>query len=579
MIERVYEKILGVEVENKMKLTIGKQISATCIMIIAIFMIMDVYMYYRLTNVEQTYQTLLTDSTEFTSAAKDIRAQLWIRNTHIRNYILTGDKAYLKQSDDVKKLTEDKVNELETSMNFSQAKKELGILNLALAEYDKTLNQGNEVRDKLGIEGTLKFLSASGKRADGMDKVIDGFTNFVGSEINARIDQTKAEQKQASVILIVCNLLTLIFAVFASMILARKISRPVAMMAGLAGKVAGGDLRSEDISYHSNDEIGDMAKAIQEMVTCLRSMVQQVVITAKDVAGASNQLNLVSDQSAQAAQEIADTTTQLAEGAVRQTAEMNQVVSVVGDMVDHIGNVADNAVHLSQRATKTADVAVQGKNAVAKVGSQMQLINDSVNQSAEGVKNLGQSSKQIGEIVQVISDISSQTNLLALNAAIEAARAGEHGRGFAVVAGEVKKLADQSQKAAQSITELINDIQVRIHSVVEMMEKGSGDVQNGTTEMMSTLEQFNNIAALIQELDGQVGDITKGTANASTSGKRVLDSIEIVKKMVEKTVTGTHSISAATEQQLASIEEISSSSSLLAKQAKELESMMDRFKL
>lgn len=562
-----------------MKLTIGKQISATCIMIIAIFMIMDVYMYYRLTNVEQTYQSLLTDSTEFTSAAKDIRAQLWIRNTHIRNYILTGDKAYLKQSDDVKKLTEDKVNELETSMNFSQAKKELGILNLALAEYDKTLNQGNEVRDKLGIEGTLKFLSASGKRADGMDKVIDGFTNFVGSEINARIDQTKAEQKKASVILIICNLLTLLFAVVASMILARKISRPVAMMAGLAGKVAGGDLRSEDISYHSNDEIGDMAKAIQEMVTCLRSMVQQVVITAKDVAAASNQLNLVSDQSAQAAQEIADTTTQLAEGAVRQTAEMNQVVSVVGDMVDHIGNVADNAVHLSQRATKTADVAVQGKNAVAKVGSQMQLINDSVNQSAEGVKNLGQSSKQIGEIVQVISDISSQTNLLALNAAIEAARAGEHGRGFAVVAGEVKKLADQSQKAAQSITELINDIQVRIHSVVEMMEKGSGDVQNGTTEMMSTLEQFNNIAALIQELDEQVGDITKGTASASTSGKRVLDSIEIVKKMVGKTVTGTHSISAATEQQLASIEEISSSSSLLAKQAKELESMMDRFKL
>ena len=562
-----------------MKLTIGKQISATCIMIIAIFMIMDVYMYYRLTNVEQTYQNLLTDSTEFTSAAKDIRAQLWIRNTHIRNYILTGDKAYLKQSDDVKKLTEDKVNELETSMNFSQAKKELGILNLALAEYDKTLNQGNEVRDKLGIEGTLKFLSASGKRADGMDKVIDGFTNFVGSEINARIDQTKAEQKQASVILIVCNLLTLIFAVFASMILARKISRPVAMMAGLAGKVAGGDLRSEDISYHSNDEIGDMAKAIQEMVTCLRSMVKQVVLTAKDVAAASNQLNLVSDQSAQAAQEIADTTTQLAEGAVTQTAEMNQVVRVVGDMVDHIGNVADNAVHLSQRATKTADVAVQGKNAVAKVGSQMQLINDSVNQSAEGVKNLGQSSKQIGEIVQVISDISSQTNLLALNAAIEAARAGEHGRGFAVVAGEVKKLADQSQKAAQSITELINDIQVRIHSVVEMMEKGSGDVQNGTTEMMSTLEQFNNIASLIQELDDQVGDITKGTASASTSGNRVLDSIEMVKKMVGKTVAGTHSISAATEQQLASIEEISSSSSLLAKQAKELESMMDRFKL
>ncbi len=88
-----------------MRITIGKQILATCIMIIAIFMMMDLYLYHRLNNVQQTYQTLLSESTDFTSAAKDIRAQLWMRNTHIRNYILTGDKNYLKSSDAMKALT------------------------------------------------------------------------------------------------------------------------------------------------------------------------------------------------------------------------------------------------------------------------------------------------------------------------------------------------------------------------------------------------------------------------------------------------------------------------------------------
>lgn len=111
------------------------------------------------------------------------------------------------------------------------------------------------------------------------------------------------------------------------------------------------------------------------------------------------------------------------------------------------------------------------------------------------------------------------------------------------------------------------------------MEKGSEDVQSGTQEMQTTFNQFNNIAALIQELNQQVGDITASTGQVSHSGQKVLGPVAAVKDMVEKTVSGTHSISAATQQQLASTEEISSSSSLLAKQAKELEEMMDRFKL
>lgn len=562
-----------------MRFTISKQISATCILIIAIFMMMNLYMYYRIIVVEHTYQLLLEDSTQFTSAAKDIRAQLWLRNTYIRNYILTGDTKDLDRSNEVKKVTEAQVSELESKMSFPSAVREIGVLKLALNEYNKTLDQGAEVRKKLGIEGTVKFLAASGKRAEGMEIIIDDFTGFVSQEIKAQIEETKDEQSQAMLMVLLCNLGIVVIAMVAAVMLARKISRPVTTMAATAESVAGGDLRNKEIVYHFNDEIGDMSNSIQKMVDGLRGMVNQVTATATHVAVASNQLNLVSEQSAEAAEEVAKTTTQLASGAVVQTNEMNQVVAEVSDIVSNINHVADNAVSLSLRATKTAEVAIEGKSAVSKVSNQMQVINDSVNQSSQGVKDLGESSQQIGNIVQVISNIASQTNMLALNAAIEAARAGEHGRGFAVVASEVKKLADQSQEAAQSISNIIKAIQVKIEDVVMMMEKGSQDVQQGTDDMTSTLEQFNHIATLIQELEQQISEIKLATTNVSSSGDKVLVSIGSVKKMVEETVSGTHTISAATEEQLASMEEISSSSSILAKKAKELETLMARFEI
>ncbi|MBP2630266.1 MAG: methyl-accepting chemotaxis sensory transducer [Firmicutes bacterium] len=562
-----------------MRFTISKQISATCVLIIAIFMVMNSYMYYRITVVERTYQTLLEDSTQFTSAAKDIRAQLWLRNTHIRNYILTGDAKDLERSNEVKKTTGTQVSELESKMNFPKAAREIGVLKLALNEYNKTLDQGAEVRKKLGIEGTLKFLAASGKRAEGMEIIIDSFTGFVSQEIRAQIEETKAEQSRAMLIVILCNIGILVIAMAAAVMLARKISRPVAAMAATAESVAGGNLRSREIAYHFNDEIGDMSNSIQKMVNGLRGMVNQVTATANQVASASNQLNLVSEQSAEAAEEVAKTTTQLASGAAVQTNEMNKVVDEVSDIVSNINHVADSAASLSLRATKTAEVAIDGKSAVTKVSNQMQVINNSVNQSSQGVKDLGESSQQIGNIVLVISNIASQTNMLALNAAIEAARAGEHGRGFSVVASEVKKLADQSQEAAQSIANIIKAIQVKIEDVVTMMEKGSRDVQQGTEDMISTLEQFNHIANLIQKLEQQISEITMATTNVSSSGDKVLGSIGSVKKMVEETVSGTHTISAATEEQLASMEEISSSSSILAKKAKELETLMAQFKI
>ncbi len=209
----------------------------------------------------------------------------------------------------------------------------------------------------------------------------------------------------------------------------------------------------------------------------------------------------------------------------------------------------------------------------------MQAINRSVSQSAEVVSKLGESSKQIGEIVDVISGIAGQTNLLALNAAIEAARAGEQGRGFAVVADEVRKLAEQSHEAAQKIAHIVREIQTETTSVVTVMQQGTVDVARGSDVIISTGERFTAIVNLVEHLNSEIQEISAASEQLSASSEEVVKSVDSVKHLAGETAANTQTISAAAEEQSASMEEIAASSQALSSLADELQMVVRRFKI
>ncbi|MEJ2615519.1 MAG: methyl-accepting chemotaxis protein [Ignavibacteriaceae bacterium] len=177
----------------------------------------------------------------------------------------------------------------------------------------------------------------------------------------------------------------------------------------------------------------------------------------------------------------------------------------------------------------------------------MVRIADVVSQAADTVKQLGKSSNQIGEIIQVIDDIADQTNLLALNAAIEAARAGEMGRGFAVVADEVRKLAERTTKATKEIAVMIKQIQKDTTYAVESIEKGTQEVESGKSLTNKAGNSLKEIISASNKVVDDVNQVTSASEEQSSTAEQISTRIESISNVSDESAAGIQMIAKSAE--------------------------------
>lgn len=363
-----------------------------------------------------------------------------------------------------------------------------------------------------------------------------------------------------------------------TVLMAKGITGPIQRMVAGANLVAAGDL-TQRVTVDSKDEVGMLAANFNAMVEQLRALVAQVSNQAQTLAASSQQLTASADQSAQASGQVAMTITEVAAGAEKQLKSVTETATVVDRMASGINQIAANSNDVAGMAGKAADSAGEGDRAIQKAVTQMAQIETTVSESARVVAKLGEQSKEIGQIIDTIAGIAGQTNLLALNAAIEAARAGEMGRGFAVVAEEVRKLAEQSQEAAQQITSLISEIQQDTEQAVAAMGRGTREVSTGIQVVNSAGGAFQTIDDLIREVSGQVKGISAAIGQMAGGSQQIVDAVNAIKTIGQDTMGQTQTVSAATEEQSASLQEIAASSRALADMAADLQNAVARFKV
>jgi methyl-accepting chemotaxis protein len=391
-------------------------------------------------------------------------------------------------------------------------------------------SQGNREKAYEMFSGAASFVIE-------MRSGIEEMVKFNWEQANKSEQEAAAVYKQSSLITFSIILLGVVVAIMTAILLTRNITRPLVAVTHNIEQVSKGNLLVEPVQVKNKDELGLLAGSINSMVVELHNMISHILNASHSIAASAEQMSASTEEIASSS----SLQSQNSQVAGEQFRELSQAIDSVARNAEAAADMTNQTKIMAQEGSNTIDASV---TSMKQLDSQMGL--------------LQVDSSKIGEIIEVINDISDQTNLLALNAAIEAARAGEQGRGFAVVADEIRKLAERSGEATKQIATIIKGMQENTKHSVEAVSK---------TMVLSqqTGEMFEAIVVKVVEVASQVNEI-------AAAGEEQTAQTEMVLGAVEAIAGSSHESAAAAEETAVSIQS-------LARLAEDLSDYVSKFKL
>lgn len=374
------------------------------------------------------------------------------------------------------------------------------------------------------------------------------------------------------------TLLMIILFIVVGLFFTRKALSPLKDLATGVGIVARGNL-THVMTDHRHDELSHVVKAFNSMTINLRDIVQSVKKSSSLVVESTNSVAATSEQSREGSSLVSQSVIAIAKKIAEQEKETQRTEEVLQNLVDITVNVSSSIGQVAVSSNECSLIATEGQRVIDETVDKMDNIKGLVVSTAKDVALLGESTTEIGKITGMIGQIASQTNLLALNAAIEAARAGEAGRGFAVVADEVRKLAEQSARAAKEISVLVTRIQRQTSGSVVAMERSVENVEQGVQSAQTSGEAFKKIVEAVYYVQLQANTITLETESQIGLCREAMQAVASINLLATSNTSSAEEIAAVCEEQEAASAEITFSIGKLHNMSYDLENLVSQFKI
>ncbi|MFL2100252.1 methyl-accepting chemotaxis protein [Desemzia sp. FAM 24101] len=536
--------------------------------------------YVQLKDVNDKYTSAIAEGTNKIRLTSYTLFETYQEEIELQTYLTAGNSENLDAFSVNQKEFQENVANLTSHTNYEEGLELTNQIISAEAEYGEIAEEAISYKQAGNTEAYTALMNGRGNEIFNRIQSIGKELLFYHQDAFTKVsdDLTNQIKKMLTVIMII-SILAVAAGVIIALRLSRMISSRVNQVAEVAEKIADGDLAIEEITITSKDEISQLGHTFNRMIINLRNMIQQVSNTSEQVASSSQEFLAIAEETTAVTNQIATSITDVADGVETQSKSTEESSHGVSEIATGILQITSNTNVVAQTTIETKKQADQGTQKIQSVVQQMTTIYQANKETNQVMESLEKRSMVIGNIINVITDISNQTNLLALNAAIESARAGEHGKGFAVVADEVRKLAEQSRESANQIAELIQHIQADTTKAVEMMQHGNDEITQGMSIAEETGKAFELIVHSIEDTNVQTQELSATSEQISASVQQVNAAIEEVAELAKDSSAKSGEIAAATEEQLAAAEEVTSSATFLAQLAEELTGLVSAFKL
>lgn len=394
------------------------------------------------------------------------------------------------------------------------------------------------------------------------------------------LDNLSTEKVDMSkIISIFIMIIALIMILFSFIVIKTSIINPMENIKDRMKEIAKGDGDlTKRIDILRDDEIGELAKWFNSFVENIQDIVKSIIDTAMSTKDTSEQISEIALQNGEATETIAASAQEVSEGSNMQNNQVESLYNRIDKMTDKIESINLIVKDVVDNSKKSEYEAENGNEKIEDTKKQLDLLKYTINEMDSKMTKLDSNSKEISKIIELITNISSQTNLLALNASIEAARAGELGRGFAVVAEEVRKLAEETERATKQIVPFIEEVQNNVYSIKGNMKEVIEELDK---EFIVLNETINTLHIILQGSKNTVSGIGKANSlfiEIDESFEKIKGTFEHIIKITKNNSDNMQNVAAAVEEQSASTEEISASISNLSSMITDLYKNVSGFK-